>query len=65
MPLEQQVSEHLQYLMERAIAGDAMAHRTLGLISLLLDRIPDDDGDGPKGGQTIIDLEAYRLRLVA
>ncbi len=63
--------EHINELERRAASGDEFAVRSLCCLALVLDGWrygdpdPDDPGDGPDGGEEIIDLSAYRMRLAA
>jgi hypothetical protein len=60
---------HIDDAMARAEAGDPFAARALSAMALLISgwRYGDPDpSDGPDGdGETVIDLEAYRLKLAA
>ena len=72
---EKSVSElyhdHVRELERRAEAGDEFALKSLCCLSLVCegwrygDPDPVDPGDDPGGGEEIIDLSKYRMRLAA
>lgn len=66
-------SEHYKALVDellgKAEAGDLLAVRCLAALSLLAEGWrygdPDPRDDPPDGGESVIDLSTYRMRLAA
>jgi hypothetical protein len=64
--------EHVKELERRALDGDEFATKSLSCMWLILsgwrygDPDPEDGpDDDPGGGEEIIDLSAYRMRIAA
>ena len=53
--------DHVKEVELLALGGDEFAIKTLACMALLIDPTPSDDG----GGEPVIDLAAWRLRLAA
>ena len=72
MSITDNFAEHVSLLAASAEAGDDTALKSLAIITMLLegwhpgDPEPDPDGGGPDGdgGEEVVDMAEYRLRLV-